>query len=580
VFAPVWQRIFIGIDESLDESPACTPAEIAGVLPPPRPHRVAVDSGDDLPDGHPYSADSLGVSARCRSVSSTATLNSFFRKRQPMFENGGLARARRGANADRRKPELVEHFAAELRPRPKSLLKMRMSSRGAADRNPVFSAEPRDTCERCGTAAARPGAYRSQRIPTRRQERSHFKVRNPGHKLAILFRGCLASVRLEFSMIATEDLKRLAHIPGPCLTIAEPVRHGTTQPVKTAAHLEAAGRHAEILLAQLGIEERARECFLRPILRIAANTDWPAHSGSVLIFRAPGFTKASFWPQVVKPDVHLDEEFFILPFLTSPVAFWVLGLSINDVSLFRGSAHGLVQVELPRDVPHSLKEAGGFDQPDHDLENHSYAGPSAGKSSARRRTVHFGTSSLREVQGRHLHDFFKMVDRGVRPLLETSGDPLLLAGISREVSLYEKVNTYARVIKESIHGSPRALGTPRLLEAAVRIAIPGFEKSPKQLSAKLETAAGRGLLVTDPDAILRAAGAGQIETLFIDPEITTDQQALNRSAIAVLRNSGTVESSPCLHVGRGVAAILRYQTQNRAGAMTATPEQTEHPRIT
>jgi hypothetical protein len=94
-----------------------------------------------------------------------------------------------------------------------------------------------------------------------------------------------------------------------------------------------------------------------------------------------------------------------------------------------------------------------------------------------------------------------MVDRGVRPLLQSSLDPLILAGVTREVRIYEKINTYPRLMKELIHGSPGALGRPKLFEAAVRIAIPGFEKTPAQLGEKLEAAAGRGLLLTDPDAI-------------------------------------------------------------------------------
>jgi hypothetical protein len=266
----------------------------------------------------------------------------------------------------------------------------------------------------------------------------------------------------------------------------------------------------------------------------------------------------------VKPDVHVGEEFFILPFLAKPIAFWVLGLSINEVTLFRGSARELVQVELPDGVPHSLKEAGGFDQPDHDLENRSYAGPSSGKSSGRRRTVHFGTSSLHEVQSKHLHDFFKMIDRGIRPLLEPGREPLILAGITREVSIYQKINTYRRLREEAVHGSPGAIGTPKLFEAAVRIAVPGFEKTPEELGAKLEAAAGQGLLLTQPDAVLRAAQARQIDSLYIDPEMHGDLDMLNRAAVAVLRNSGTVECSPCLHVGTTVAAILRYKWQKWA----------------
>jgi hypothetical protein len=69
-----------------------------------------------------------------------------------------------------------------------------------------------------------------------------------------------------------------------------------------------------------------------------------------------------------------------------------------------------------------------------------------------------------------------MIDHGIRPLLERSGDPLILAGVSRETGIYETLNMYANAIKESIHGSPAALGKPRLLHAALEVlyALPGF----------------------------------------------------------------------------------------------------------
>ncbi len=366
-------------------------------------------------------------------------------------------------------------------------------------------------------------------------------------------------------MIAAEDLKRLAGIPGPCLTIVEPVREGAAQPVKTAAQLTAAGKQAYALLAESGVDQPSREYLLAPVRRIAANTEWPSHHGSIVIFRAPGFTKASFWPYPVKPDVHLGEEFFILPLLAKPVAFWVLGLSINQVTLFRGGAGGLVPVSLPPGTPRNLDEAGGFDQPDHDLENRSYAGPSAGKSSGHRRTVHFGTSSPHEAQGAHLHDFFKMIDRAIAPMLAADGNPLILAGVSREVGIYEKINHYPHLAKQPILGSPGALGGARLFQAALCIATSGMARPPEQLSAMLDAAAGNGLLLTGPDAIARAAEAGQIETLFIDAEFRPHDQAegglLNHCAVSVLRNSGTVESSPALHASGGVAAILRYRAR-------------------
>ena len=96
-----------------------------------------------------------------------------------------------------------------------------------------------------------------------------------------------------------------------------------------------------------------RERFLRPILKLAHNTDWSAHRGSIVVFRAPGYTQATFWPEVLDAQVKLADEFFVLPVIAGLRAqrdFWVLALSINHIRLLRGTESGLKEVELPESL--------------------------------------------------------------------------------------------------------------------------------------------------------------------------------------------------------------------------------------
>jgi hypothetical protein len=325
-----------------------------------------------------------------------------------------------------------------------------------------------------------------------------------------------------------DDLKKLAAIDGPCLSVFQPLL------TKSETRLNAAAQKADVLLTEKGFNAADREEFLRPIFKIAENTDWSGRTGSMVVFRAPGFTQASFWPDTLKPQVHLTDEFFILPLLAGVAAqrnFWILTLSLHKIRLFRGTLQGLSEVVLPKELPRNLADAGGFDKPDHDLE--SQPAP-------------------------YLHDFFKMVDRAIQPILAGSADPLILAAVEREIALYREVNTYAALSEQTIHGSPESLGEPRLHKAALELIAANPENAIEKVRREMDAAAGRGLLVTDLGAIHEAAGIGQVERLFFDANPRADENLINATALAVIHNSGTVICSEALG-GSGVAAILRYR---------------------
>lgn len=357
-------------------------------------------------------------------------------------------------------------------------------------------------------------------------------------------------------MIAFDDLKELAGARGPCLSIFQPLRDEFSQVTKADTRLHAAARQADEMLAKKIFDSTAREEFLSPIFKLAENTDWSGRTGSMVIFRAPDYTKASFWPDTLDMQIHLGEEFFILPLvegLSAKRDYWVLALNMKHIRLFRGTPDSFAEVELPKGLPRSIEEFGGFDQPDHDLESRSSPGAAGGQTAP----VRSGTGTSNEALGRYLHDFFRKIDRTIQPILGNCGDPLILAAVEREIAIYREVNTYSRLLDQAIHGSPDPMGENRLHKAALELTAADSARAPHEAHKEIDRAAGRGLLVTDLDEIEKAARLAQIERLFVNPKPASSENRINHAAVAVIRNSGDVAVSDSLDTG--IAAILRYR---------------------
>jgi hypothetical protein len=364
-------------------------------------------------------------------------------------------------------------------------------------------------------------------------------------------------------MIVMNDMKKLAAINGPCLTIYQPLRDAFSQVTKADTRLTAAAQRADELLIEKGFDAEARARFLRPILKIARNTKWAGRTGSVVIFRAPGFTKASFWPDILDARVSLADDFFILPLLaglTFKRTFWVLALSIKNIRLLHGTLAGLNEVELPSTLPRSLIDAEGFAPPDHDLAGQS----SGGRSNGQTGSVHFGTSSLHDNQPAYLRDFFKMIDRGIHPKLVRSGEPLVLAAVPREIAIYRDVNTYTGLLPQAIHGSPDATTDHHLHQKALEVVAANQTPLNGRAHKQMENAADKGLLVTEAFAMREAARRGQVERLFVNIGRSADEEFVNTAALGTIRNSGEIV---CGESPEGTtAAILRYRVAEPAFA--------------
>lgn len=391
-------------------------------------------------------------------------------------------------------------------------------------------------------------------------------------------------------MLTLDELKGLAAISGPCLTIFQPLRDNYSHVAKPVTRITAAIQDAARLLARRGLTAAESDEMLRPLLKVAVNTNWEGRKGSVILFRAPGTTLANFWPDTLPGRVHFGREFLVVPLLPALLSsrnFWLLSLSINVVRLYRGSRKGMLEVPLPRGVPTNLKDAGAFEQPDHTRRGRSSAGPSVGNMKG----VQFDMPSPHETQAAYLHDFFKMIDRGIHAMLMKDRQPLILAGVTRELAIYRKVNTYSPVLSGAVQGSPDGLAPEALAghfyEHAKELISEYPGKPAAEVRQEVESAANRGLLVVDARAVLHAALTGRAYQLIICPGtlgFRRQEDLINRAVLAAIRHSGKIaivpaadtEHAAILPEGSGaIAAVLRFrpegQTSSREMYRAASP---------
>jgi len=371
-------------------------------------------------------------------------------------------------------------------------------------------------------------------------------------------------------MFNHDDLKRLASVTGPCLTIFQPLRDTWSQVTKPDTRVSAAIQEAGRLLDEKGFSPADRDDLLRPLTKIAANTNWTGRTGSVVMFRAPDFTLTSFWPDELAPRVHFAEEFLVLPLLAGLQRerdFWLLTLSIKNVRLYRGSVDGLTEVALPPGVATNLAADEAFDQPDHNLRGRSSAGPSIGGMKG----VQFTTAAAHEGEPTYLHDFFKAIDRGIHAVLARDPHPLILAGVTRELAIYRAINTWTPLLAEEIHGNTEALAADLLSAKAAELLAEFTSNGTEAALRDMDTAAGRRLLTEDPTEVIQAAGFGQVADLIVAtaaPAFAKREAFINWAALGTLRHGGKVRLLNASAPAEGVAAILRYRppVEAREGA--------------
>lgn len=368
---------------------------------------------------------------------------------------------------------------------------------------------------------------------------------------------------------ANKDLRELAKIEGPCVTIYVGGHKAGSGSRPMKVRLPALLAEAERLLEQRGVLPTDRQSLMEPLRERAGEVDLGSgHAGGLALLRSPRDFEQAWLPWDVEDKVVLEGYPLLTPMsegMKSHRRFLLLAVSKKHTRLLDCGTAGQQPLTLPAGVAQSLEEFEGFDKPDH---NRGRTG--AGAS--------FTMDTSFEKQPNYLHDFCRALERGLQPLLEQRGLPLLIAGATAELSAYRAVNRYKLLVPGAIEGSPDGGWTDSELADKGRAIIKQWRPSETQHAVDLYLRAGPGKKATEMQEILQAAAAGRVLHLFLAGALTETgdvdkilgrvlpsgatrnehDHLANAAAVETWRHDGQVWSLDEPLDGAAVAAVFRW----------------------
>lgn len=314
---------------------------------------------------------------------------------------------------------------------------------------------------------------------------------------------------------------------------------------------------------------------LRPFRAIEHDEDfWNARREGIALFAAPGVHIAQHLDRPVPELAVVANSFHLKPLLRilqTMERYHVLTLTKERIALFVGDRDGLSPVELHPDVPATLEAALGA----HETHRETTIASSGGVE-----RMH-GHRTAAEDHELDTERFFRAVDRAIEHHYSAKdGLPIILAGLSDQLSMFQRIRKNPNVLLEGVSVHPGAISVADLTERSWKLMKPYVDASMKQQVDAYHAAAAHGKGLSVPQDVAVAAVEGRVETLFVESgrilpgivdastgTITFDSNdetdvddILDDVAEIVLRAKGRVLVLDAEHMpaGTGLAAILRY----------------------
>jgi len=364
------------------------------------------------------------------------------------------------------------------------------------------------------------------------------------------------------------DLKSLCALDGPCITITLPPYFRGESALPFSVNLKSAARIAEQELVRREMAKKDREALLAPLRALARKDGKSAHNSASVIFDSPLLFLPLDLPGPSPLRTVVGDYFHVLPLLRQLCGqqqFSILELNQEHLRLLRFSGGVCEEASLPAELPGNVRAAGAFKAPDHMLRDGSAAGQAAGMRTA----VVFGTGTEREKGHERLHEFFRILDRGLSNALRKQ--PLLLSGAEYEVAIYRQEATYPYLMKGQLDGDLHDLSLPDIARLASKFArIQAGSEAQRQLHL-LEESSRAERTSFDPARILDAARDGRVEKLILAapqdppyeetaPQADSPREVLNAAAVLSIRYGAEIFILPDGEMARSspAAALFRY----------------------
>ncbi|HEY7307511.1 MAG TPA: hypothetical protein VH601_25525 [Bryobacteraceae bacterium] len=283
--------------------------------------------------------------------------------------------------------------------------------------------------------------------------------------------------------------------------------------------------------------------------------DGKAGGNSLAVFRSPDQFRVAWVDETLPSRAVVGPRFYIRPLLlqaTRHAVFYILALSQKNVRMLRCTTRSSEEVSLPPMVKTSFDEWMNTAKPDHTSSTMEVAGPSTGSMKG---IISTTSTTEREDKGQFLAHFFGQIDRGVNEILRAKGEPVVLAGVDYELSIYRSVNTYPGLAQEAAQGAPNGLKAGEMHARALDAISQSYRQKVDEILAEYNHKAG-GSASNRLKDIVTAAHDGRVLTLLVSDSLESTGVFDQATHTVRARETGTSEDEDLIN-DAAVQTILR-----------------------
>jgi Bacterial archaeo-eukaryotic release factor family 7 len=378
--------------------------------------------------------------------------------------------------------------------------------------------------------------------------------------------------------IRRADLQQLLQPrTGPCLSLFMPMHPGSREATDDAVRLRELADDAEHKLIGQGLKRAQAAELLTALRGQPEDASWTKRGRGIAFFAAPGFMRTLHFHQELKPSLHVNDHFCVLPLLplvTEEERFYLLALSQNVVRFFEGDAETLRDIPLPG-APANLAAAIDIEDAEHGVHFHSGMAGSEGKQ----RALYHGHGGKPEVIKTDLREFLQRVAPAVERRLNGQHAPLVLATVEATAAMWREITGYKFLLDGFVAGNPDHLTPAELHAKAWPLVQPALAGQRRWCERRLIEAAG-DKVTSDLREIVPAAIGGRVSALFVDCQRSRwgqydpanhvavlhaerepgDENLVERAAVETMRHGGDVFDLRSEEGGAGESAeaLLRF----------------------
>ncbi len=319
-----------------------------------------------------------------------------------------------------------------------------------------------------------------------------------------------------------EEIKKLIETNDDlCISIYMPAHEQWNKMNEDKIRFKNQLQEIEKILAEKNLRQKEIDDLLNSSRDLLNDNEfWNHQSKGLAVFISPDRFYSYVLPVEVEEKHFVSNHFYIkplIPALSGDERYFLLSLDLNGIKLYEGGAFTLNEIDLPDDMPKTLKQAMRWDDPERSVQFHTGTQTQAAGQNRSAIFHGHGSGGMDEaVYKEKILEFFRMADKEIYGVIGKENIPLILAGVEYLIPIFKKAASYPNIFEKGLATDPETLDKTALHKKAWKLLEPHFRKDQEKAFNKYENLVNNHKASDDLKEIVKAAHAKRIESLFIN----------------------------------------------------------------